>query len=275
MVIGSSLAARRASSSSIRTGCSSGLRDRKRKGPLFFPAGLFSVTGLKTGFACSTACADFAACGAEIAAVLADHRVRTACLTLPAEHRRRRAQCDGFGRRVVSVALAALVVQKRGFVYRTGHMSARQPREQTRRHLIAFGVEKTATMQNLLDRISQRSDFRVVPAWRMVSVEPLHFTEPNLPAVPRHLAQILQITRDKAAARGERQRAHRGRDPLLRLVALPGRNEEFDRPFDRDLLAADAPFDLDERDRKIQRFLAGLLPLFALFHASAPSPPHT
>src|SRR5260370_42259345 len=131
-------------------------------------------------------------------------------------------------------------------------------RKHARWHLATLDIEKATSIQNLLDRIRKRRDFGVVPARRLMSIETLDVTKTHLPAIPRHLAHILQITRDTPAPCRQRQGAHGRRDPLLRFVALTRRHEELDGPLDGDIGPAQPPRDLPERHRHIKRPLAGL-----------------
>src|SRR6202051_194130 len=101
-------------------------------------------------------------------------------------------------------------------------------RKHARWHLATLDIEEAASIQNLLDSIRKRRDFGVVPARRLMSIETLDVAKTHLAAIPRHLAHILQITRDKPAPRRQRQRAHGRRDPLLRFAALTRRNKEID-----------------------------------------------
>ncbi len=145
------------------------------------------------------------------------------------------------------------------------HLPTRQTRQHARRHLVAFGVEKAAPVQNLLDRKSERRHLGIMPARRAMTVETLYLAEPHLPAIPRHLAHILQVTRDKTTACRERQRTHRRRDPLLGFVALTGRNEELDGALDRDLFTAEPSRHFNERHRHVKRLLARLRQVLDLF----------
>ena len=83
------------------------------------------------------------------------------------------------------------------------------------------------------------------------------------PAVPGDLAHVGQGALQKTAACGQRQQAHAGGDPLLRLAALAHRHEEFNRP-----VHAGAPVGAghrQERDHDVQRLVAFLGPVLQLF----------
>src|SRR5471032_140138 len=86
----------------------------------------------------------------------------------------------------------------------------------------------------------------------------LDVTKTHLPTIPRYLAHILQIARDKTTPRRQRQRPHGRRNPLLGFVALPRWYEELDGPLDGDVLATQPPGNLHERHRYVKRLLAGL-----------------
>src|SRR5258708_34404586 len=98
-------------------------------------------------------------------------------------------------------------------------------------HLATLDIEKATSIQNLLDRIRKRRNFGVVPARRLMSIETLDVAKTHLPTIPRHLAHILQITRDKPTPRRQRQQPHGRGDPLLRFVACTVRHEKIDRPL--------------------------------------------
>ena len=74
----------------------------------------------------------------------------------------------------------------------------------------------------------QRSDFRVVPLRHARAVGLGVGAKAHRAAVPGDLAHVGQRALQKAATRSQREHAHAGGDPLLRLAALAHRHEELD-----------------------------------------------
>src|SRR5260370_7624077 len=101
-------------------------------------------------------------------------------------------------------------------------------RKHARWHLATLDIEKATSIQNLLDRIRKRRDFGVVPARRLMSIETLDVTKTHLPAIPRHLAHILQITRDKPPPCRQRQPPHDPRHPPPRFTPFTRPTEQPD-----------------------------------------------
>ena len=79
-------------------------------------------------------------------------------------------------------------------------------------------------------------------------------TGPLSQTTSRMLASAFAI--DPPERRDHRQQPHVRRDPLLALVALPGRHEELDRPLDHDRLAVDDAGHAHEVDGQVDRLLA-------------------
>ena len=96
----------------------------------------------------STARADFAACRAEVAAILADHCVRTARRAFPAMHQGKAMRIDFALRDTLGYFFAFI-----GYSYRMRRAIGALARKHARRYLVTFCVEKTSTIKNLLDRI--------------------------------------------------------------------------------------------------------------------------
>ena len=133
----------------------------------------------------SPARADFTTRGTEVAPILANHRIRSTRAAFAAEHGVQALHPAGLQQGgFVSARQAADGCRNPPARLSGFHLPTRQTRQHPRRHLIAFGIEKAATVQNLLDRKGERRHFGVMPARRAMTVETLHLAEPHLPAIP-------------------------------------------------------------------------------------------
>ena len=100
------------------------------------------------------------------------------------------------------------------------------------RHPLGLGH---ALRQDVLYRVGHRRHFGVVPHGHACAVGLLVGAQAHRTAVPGHLAHVAQGALQEAAACRQRQQAHAGGNPLLRLAALAHGHEEFDGTVHRAL----------------------------------------
>ncbi len=115
--------------------------------------------------------------------------------------------------------------------------------------------------QDVLDGVGDGGHFGVVPERHAGAVGPGVGAQAHGTAVPGDLAHVAERALQEAAARGQREQAHAGGDPLLRFAALPHGHEELDRAVQR---AAVAVGHGQEGDEQVERLAALLRPILHL-----------
>ena len=146
----------------------------------------------------------------------------------------------GHGRWRVAGAVLFGVVQRQALLHRVLH----------------------AARQDVLDGIGHSGHFGVVPQRHARAVGLLVGAQAHRAAVPGHFAHVGQRALQETAARGQRQQAHAGGDPLLRLAVLPHGHEELDGAVHRAL--AHAGGHGQEGDDEVQALVAVLRPVLDL-----------
>ena len=120
-----------------------------------------------------------------------------------------------------------------------------------------------AARQDVLDGIGHGRHLGVVPHGHQRAVVLAVGAQAHGAPVPGDLAHVAQGPLQKAAPRGQRQQAHAGGDPLLRLATLPHGHEELDGAVHG--AVAHTRGHGQEGHDEVQRLVAFLRPVFELF----------
>ena len=125
------------------------------------------------------------------------------------------------------------------------------------RNLVTVDVQITAFDQNTLQTVANRSHFGFMEQRYGAAIFFGDGAAAYRAFIPHHFAHISQCLRNRTAGtRCHRQQTHTGGNPLLTIIFLTGRHEEFKRTFNRHALTTDHAFDMDEADRQIHGFFA-------------------
>ena len=202
----------------------------------------------------STARPDFAACRAEVAAILADHCIGTARRAFAAVHQGKAMRIDLASRDTLGYLLR---------VHRLQLPDAARHRRacaQARATVPGFLLHRESRGDNRICWIAYASAATSESCQRGLRCPSSRSTSPRRTCPRSH--DTLRMSCSVRAAKPPRAASD-----SERIVAVihccdssrcPVGNEELDGPLDRHVLAADPPRHLDERHREIKRLLARL-----------------